>query len=642
MSGPGRDAGAVSSAARLTGLARRYGDADPVSRAVTAEWIVALARPAIVGALGLLGLLSPPTHPLDLRLFGFFVATGLLYALYVLHLLSSGRAARDLPHFLPFLTACDVLLLVALSYVSHLFQERLLFFFHLLIVITALRATFRLSMIIAPVMVGAYFTSWIMLSAEGVVPLWGFLLDAAGLTAVTLVCGWFAERSSRAWELVTDMQRDLASASVGLDEAHRELEVLKRSHEIQRDFFAIVSHELRTPLTGIIGYSDLMLLGEVGELGTRQREYVQEIMGKGIDLLNLIDNILNIHKIQSGRWVLQLGAVGPGQILEEALATVLPEARKKEVLLELEVPERLPEMVADGGKVRLVLLNIIANAVRYTPRGRAVKVGIEIVPDDSLVRRFPHLITSAEAVRFTIADSGPGVAPGDRGHIFELFYRGRGVGADPSPSRMGLGLAVAREIIDLHWGRLWFEETPGGGSTFRFTLPLRPQRLARKVALVKTLFCLGRLLEGIVLQFETELRAKRLTVDRTGWDGSGGAPVMIVADRQLLQSVLFNVMNNKIRHAFPGSEIRVCVERSGTPEQVRILVANRGEAIPESLVEQVNRSEGPPGDGAGEDLRHVHVNLALARDIIESHGGRFSIENVGGVGTSVTMHLPVR
>jgi len=122
------------------------------------------------------------------------------------------------------------------------------------------------------------------------------------LVGVALACGWFAEGRSKAWRLVRKIDRDLTSAASDLDEARRELDVLRRSQEMQRDFFAIVSHELRTPLTGIIGYSDLMLLGEVGQLEERQRGYIQEIMGKGIDLLNLIDNILNIHKVQSGRW----------------------------------------------------------------------------------------------------------------------------------------------------------------------------------------------------------------------------------------------------------------------------------------------------------------------------------------------------
>jgi len=325
--------------------------------------------------------------------------------------------------------------------------------------------------------------------------------------------------------------------------------------------------------------------------------------------------------------------------MENALATVRPEAMKKGVAIDFVHDRELPEMIADGDKVKLVLLNILANAVRYTPAGRRVRVVAEVIIDTTLEQRFPHLISSAEAVRILIADEGPGVGAADRPHIFELFYRGRGLSPESSPSRMGLGLAVAKEIVELHWGRIWIEEAPGGGSQFCFTLPLRPLRTARKVALVTSSFKIETIIEGLLLQFGEELQKKRLTVERTGWPAADGRPYMLTADRQLVQSVLFNVINNNIRYAYPGTGIFVSIDRLAAPERVRLRVANRGEVLQEGVVEQVNRGEpAPPGD-ENLDLRHVHVNLALARDIIESHGGTFLLENLGRQGAAVTIVL---
>ena len=607
------------------------------AQAVAAEWIVAFLRPVGLVVFALIGWLKPPSHPVELSLLWFFVAVGALYAVYIFYLLAEGRVARDLPHYLSFFLVCDILLLVALTYFSNIFHQGLLFFFHLLIIVVALRANFRFSLAIGPIMIVAYYLS-VLLAADDV-PAGRFALDAVGLVGVALVCGWFAEGRSKAWRLVRKVDRDLASTSSDLDEARRELEVLRRSQEMQRDFFAIVSHELRTPLTGTIGYSDLMLLGEVGPLEERQREYIQGIMGKGIDLLNLIDNILNIHKVQSGRWALRLAPVDPVRLVEEALATVRPEAMKKGVVIDLEREGDLPEMIADGDKVKLVLLNILANAVRYTPSGRRVRVAVEVIVDTSLEARFPHLISSAEAVRILIADEGPGISATDRSHVFELFYRGRGLGHDSSPSRMGLGLAVAKEIVELHWGRIWIEEASGGGSQFCFTLPLRPLRTARKVALITSSFNVETLFGGLLLQFEDELRKKRLTVERVGWPAADGRPFMLTADRQLVQSVLFNILNNNIRYAYPGSGILVSIDRLASPDRVRIRVANRGEIMHEGLVEQVNRGGAVAAGDENLDLRHVHVNLALARDIIESHGGTFLLENLGSQGAAVTIVL---
>jgi K+-sensing histidine kinase KdpD len=147
------------------------------------------------------------------------------------------------------------------------------------------------------------------------------------------------------------------------------------------------------------------------------------------------------------------------------------------------------------------------------------------------------------------------------------------------------------------------------------------------------------LLGGLLVQFEEELAKKRLTVERQGWPAADGRPYMLTADRQLLQSVLFNVLNNNIRYAYPGSGFLVSLDRLQAPGRVRIRMANRGETMQESFAEEVNRGGAPVPGAEDLDLRHVHVNLALARDIIESHGGTFLLENLDRQGAAVTIML---
>lgn len=615
---------------------------DPVAQARTTEWIVTAFRFLCLVVFAVIGLVSPPPTSASLHTLYLFILLGFLYSLYVSLVLHRGITTATLPHHLSFFLACDMLLLVALAYFSNLFQEGLLFFYLILIIVVALRASLTNSLFLGGVMVLAYYLSSLLIS-EGTPNLRRFFLDAAGLVALSAACGWFAEGKSRAWRLAAHLGERMESVSSELVEAKRELEILRRLQEMQRDFLAVMSHELRTPLTGIIGYSDLMLLGEVGEITPAQRELIAEIMKKGIDLLNLIDNILNIHKIRSGRWKLRLEPVLPTALADECLSTVHPDAVRKGITV-IHDPlsrEKLVSINADGQKVKLVLLNILANAIRYTPPGGTVRVREELRTDTTLEERFPHLISSSQVVSFTVTDSGPGVNLEDLPHIFEMFYHGQGAENFTTTSRMGLGLAVSREIIELHWGKIWYERPEGGGSRFCFTLPVNPLRLRSKIALVRSRFNVELLLTGLLVQFDGEIREKRLTVEHQGWPTEGGAPFMVTADRQLLQSVFFNVLNNKIRYAYPGSEIAVVIEggRNGTPILFRIV--NRGDMIRSSVIEEINRGEGGEnGEGTEGDLRQVNVNLAMARDIIESHGGTFTLQNLENQATAVVIVIP--
>jgi signal transduction histidine kinase len=218
-----------------------------------------------------------------------------------------------------------------------------------------------------------------------------------------------------------------------------------------------MSHELRTPLTSVIGYSEMMLEGLGGPLTNEQREYLGIIMEKGENLLQLITSILDISKIEAGRVRLVLCEVDPGQLMRDALATLLPHARKKGLKVSCE-PGALPRLHADRDKLRQCLVNLCSNAVKFTPAGGAVTVRGEVLGGDRIA--------------IHVTDSGIGIPEEHLPRVFDVFYQ-----VDGSSTReyggAGLGLAIVKSFVEAHGGEVQVRSAPGAGSTFSVILPLR-------------------------------------------------------------------------------------------------------------------------------------------------------------------------
>jgi GAF domain-containing protein len=241
----------------------------------------------------------------------------------------------------------------------------------------------------------------------------------------------------------------------------RELEVASR-HKSQ--FLANMSHELRTPLNAILGYTELILDGIYGEVPEKIREVMDRVDKSGRHLLGLINDVLDLSKIEAGQLTLSLGEYSMGDVIQAVLSAVGALAAEKSLALTAAVPPDLPLGVGDQRRITQVLLNLVGNAIKFTESG---EVRIEARAQDG-------------GFLVSVADTGPGIAPADRERIFEEFQQ-----ADASTTRRkggtGLGLSIARRIIELHGGRIWVESAPGRGSTFSFTLPLRvePKAVAR-------------------------------------------------------------------------------------------------------------------------------------------------------------------
>ncbi len=233
----------------------------------------------------------------------------------------------------------------------------------------------------------------------------------------------------------------------------RQLEAASRH---KSEFLANMSHELRTPLNAVIGFSEVLIQRMFGALNDKQDEYLKDIYASGQHLLSLINDILDLSKIEAGRMELAPAPFHLPIALENAVTLVRERAARHGITLELDLDPRLGELVGDERKVKQVVLNLLSNAVKFTPDGGRItlKAG----------RRDGR-------AEISVADTGIGIAPEDQAAIFEEF---RQVGTDETRKQegTGLGLTLAKKFVELHGGRIWVESEPGRGSTFIFTLPV--------------------------------------------------------------------------------------------------------------------------------------------------------------------------
>jgi signal transduction histidine kinase/DNA-binding response OmpR family regulator len=239
-----------------------------------------------------------------------------------------------------------------------------------------------------------------------------------------------------------------------LEDQSAELTVASRH---KSEFLASMSHELRTPLNAIIGFSEVLLERMFGELNDRQDEYLHDIHSSGRHLLALLNDILDLSKVEAGQMVLEPTVFGAREVLEHCAGLVRERATRHDIALRVDVDDDVETVEADELRFRQVVLNLLSNAVKFTPdRGRVT------------VRAF----RTAGEVAVTVTDTGAGVPEEDRERIFESFQQG--TRAPGNQEGTGLGLTLCRRIVALHGGRMWLESEVGEGSTFGFALPAGP------------------------------------------------------------------------------------------------------------------------------------------------------------------------
>lgn len=256
---------------------------------------------------------------------------------------------------------------------------------------------------------------------------------------------------------IQEQDAAIRAAKEGAEEANR----------AKSEFLANMSHELRTPLNAIVGFSEVLLEKMFGELNDRQDEYLNDILTSGQHLLSLINDILDLAKVEAGRVEVELSRFDFRQLLEGSLVMVKERAMAHGIALSLDIAADVEMVVGDERKVKQIMFNLLSNAVKFTPDGG--QVGIRARAYEAFVW-------------VDVWDTGIGIAPGDQHRVFEEFQQ-VGQGLTGKPEGTGLGLALTRKFVELHGGKITVESDLDRGSTFTFTLPISDGELAPRAGM---------------------------------------------------------------------------------------------------------------------------------------------------------------
>lgn len=269
---------------------------------------------------------------------------------------------------------------------------------------------------------------------------------------------------------VTESYRALEEKTAKLQEAYDRLKELDR---LKSNFLATVSHELRTPLTSIIGYSEMLAEGLAGDLQPEQAEFVKTIHDKGEQLLALIMGLLDLSKLESGTMAMRKKNVQIGNVLHEVLSTLTPNARKKGVKLVVDLGQNLSDLRGDPERLRQVFINLVDNALKFTPAGGSVTMRARTVDastgggdDDG----FALLAPTQTRLEVRVIDTGIGIPTKERTKVFDAFYQ-----VDSSSTReyggTGLGLSIVKRLVEAHGGTIGIEGNEPTGTQFVVSIP---------------------------------------------------------------------------------------------------------------------------------------------------------------------------
>jgi signal transduction histidine kinase len=246
------------------------------------------------------------------------------------------------------------------------------------------------------------------------------------------------------------------AAARDVTERKRFEQSLQEANRMKSEFLANMSHELRTPLNGIIGFSEFLIDEKPGPLRPKQKEYLNDVLNSARHLLQLINDVLDLAKVEAGKMELHMETVSVGEAVEEVTAVIKGIAQKKRIAVGIEVSEGLDAVTLDQHKFKQVLYNLLSNAVKFTDDGGKVNIRARRLDPDRL--------------EVQVRDSGIGIKAKDLGRLFTEFEQ-----LDSGTARRfegtGLGLALTKKIVEFQGGRINVESEPGKGSVFTFVLP---------------------------------------------------------------------------------------------------------------------------------------------------------------------------
>lgn len=283
----------------------------------------------------------------------------------------------------------------------------------------------------------------------------------AGLLFVYIIGLIFLQQQTRARTLQI-LLHDRSSALKLVDKKSRELEAalldVESASRAKSEFLANVSHELRTPLNSIMGFSDLLKDRSFGELNEKQRSYASYIHSSGEQLLNLINDVLDLSRIETGRAAIKLDKIKLADTIKDVLLIFKDKAANNNIEITIEIEKEIKSIEADEHKIKQVLSNLLSNAIKFTPAGGSIHIRA----------RMPQ----TDFVEASVEDTGIGIKPEDIPKLFKPFSHLESVYTKTTKG-IGLGLALAKRLVELHGGKIWVESKYGKGSKFIFTIPVR-------------------------------------------------------------------------------------------------------------------------------------------------------------------------
>ncbi|MBN1587000.1 MAG: GAF domain-containing sensor histidine kinase [Candidatus Omnitrophica bacterium] len=258
---------------------------------------------------------------------------------------------------------------------------------------------------------------------------------------------------SEIWKSHRDLERRVQQRTQELAQANEKLININR---MKSDFVSAVSHELRTPLTSIKGYASILISGRMGNVDEKVKERLQKIDKHSNSLVRMINDMLDISRIESGKVEMALNPTNLLDIIHEAADIVRPQVRETNLELEVSTPDSLPEILADSQQMERVFMNLLSNAIKYTPSKGYVRITAKEKED---------------CVQVAISDTGVGISAEELPRVFQEFYKASNEIVNPTQQSTGLGLSLVKHIVDAHGGEIWVESELGKGTAFHFTIP---------------------------------------------------------------------------------------------------------------------------------------------------------------------------
>jgi signal transduction histidine kinase len=249
-----------------------------------------------------------------------------------------------------------------------------------------------------------------------------------------------------------ELERRVAERTQELEKLNEEL---KNLNKMKSDFISSVSHELRTPLTSIKGYASILMTGKLGDVLPAQKERLEKIDKHSNSLVHLINNLLDIARIESGNVQMEMKDISIKEMLDSIVDIIIPQVKEKNISLKINSKIKFDRIKVDPSQMERVFLNLLSNAVKFTPEKGMVIIEIKEKNDD---------------IQFSIEDTGIGIPPQDIPKVFQEFFRADNA-LDQKIKGSGLGLSLVKKIIEAHKGKIWFDSKLGKGSRFTFTLP---------------------------------------------------------------------------------------------------------------------------------------------------------------------------